>query len=143
MNQKCVDPVAGRILAGWRYDISGIVPEMRGDYEAHFAGCARCRARQRLHRTIDIGLIILSSISAVLFLLAFAIIRHFSRSHALLLEIIALAGFGFSSLVWVVVAIVTPAPLVMVDAAKTGARRLSDHLPSEIRDRLPDELKLK
>jgi hypothetical protein len=143
MNQKCVDPVAGRILAGWRYDISGIVPEMRGDYEAHFAACARCRARQRLHRTIDIALIILSSISAVLFLLAFAVIRHFSRSSALLLEIAALAGFGFSSLVWVVVAIVTPAPLVMVDAAKAGARRLSDHLPAEIRDRLPDELKLK
>jgi hypothetical protein len=143
MSQKCVDPVAGRILAGWRYDISGIVPEMRGDYEAHFAACERCRSRQRLHRGIDIGLIILSTISAVLFLLAFAVIRHFSRSQALLLEILALAGFGFSSLVWVVVAIVTPAPLVMVDAAKSGARRLSDHLPAEIRERLPNELKLK
>jgi hypothetical protein len=31
----------------------------------------------------------------------------------------------------------------MVDAARTGARRLSDRLPAEIRDRLPDELKLK
>ena len=143
MKPQCVDPVVGRILAGWRYDISGIVPEMRGDYEAHFAACARCRARQRLHRTIDIGLIILSSISAVLFLLAFAVIRYFSPRHALLLEIAALAGFGFSSLVWVIVAIATPAPLVMVDAAKTGARRLSDHLPAEIRERLPNELKLK
>ena len=33
---KCTDPVIGKILAGWRYDISGIAPEMRGDYEAHF-----------------------------------------------------------------------------------------------------------
>lgn len=141
MNQKCLDPVVGDILAGWRYDISGITPEMRGDYEAHFLACGRCRARQRLHRTIDIGLIVLSSISAGLFLLAFAVIRYFSPSHALLLEIIALAGFAFSSAVWVIVAIVTPAPLVMVDAAKTGARRLGDHLPQEIRDRLPAEIR--
>ena len=35
MNQ-CVDPVVGKILAGWRYDISGIAPEMRGAYEDHF-----------------------------------------------------------------------------------------------------------
>ncbi len=143
MSQKCVDPVVGDILAGWRYDISGIAPEMRGDYEAHFAACARCRARQRLHRTIDIGLIVLASISAFLFLLAFAVIRHFSPRHALLLEVAALAGFAFSSLVWVIVAVATPAPLVMVDAARTGAKRLSDRLPAEIRDRLPDELKLK
>jgi hypothetical protein len=29
---ECIDPVVGKILAGWRYDISGITPEMRGDY---------------------------------------------------------------------------------------------------------------
>jgi hypothetical protein len=143
MSEKCVDPVVGDILAGWRYDISGLVPDMRGDYEAHFAACARCRARQRLHRTIDISLIVLATISAGLFLVAFIIIRHYSPRHALLLEIIALGGFAFSALVWVIVAIVTPAPLVVVDAARTRARQLSDRLPPEIRDRLPDELKLK
>ena len=143
MNEKCVDSVVGDILAGWRYDISGLAPEMRGDYEAHFAACARCRARQRLHRSIDISLIILATISAGLFLLAFIVIRRYSPQHALLLEIVALAGFAFSALVWMIVAIVTPVPMVVLDAAKSRARQLSDRLPSEIRDRLPDELKLK
>ncbi|HZU45021.1 MAG TPA: hypothetical protein VE994_20250, partial [Terriglobales bacterium] len=62
---KCVDQFVGNILASWRYDISGIAPEMRGDYERHFAECAYCRAKQRLHRTIDISLIILTTVSAV------------------------------------------------------------------------------
>ena len=48
---ECVDPIVGKILAGWRYDISGIAPEMRADYEEHFDACERCRSRQRLHRT--------------------------------------------------------------------------------------------
>ena len=119
---KCTDPVIGKILAGWRYDISGIAPEMRGDYEAHFAECAFCRSRQRLHRAIDIGLMALASASMVVFLLAFGIIRHFHPRHAFLLEIGALGGFLLSILVWLVVALVTPAPLVVKDAALTGAR---------------------
>jgi hypothetical protein len=40
---ECVDSVVGKILAGWRYDISGLAPAMRGDYEAHLAVCERCR----------------------------------------------------------------------------------------------------
>ena len=50
---QCVDPIVGKILAGWRYDISGLAPEMGGDYEEHFTTCEHCRRRQRLHRTID------------------------------------------------------------------------------------------
>ena len=45
---QCVDPIVGKILAGWRYDISGIAPEMCSDYEQHFAACEHCRSRQRL-----------------------------------------------------------------------------------------------
>ncbi len=141
MSQQCTDKVIGGILAGWRYDISGLAPEMRGDYEAHFAECARCRSRQKLHRTIDISLIGVATVSAVLFLVAFLAVRHFSPQHALILEVIALGGFAFSTLMWVVVAIATPAPLVMVDAAKNGARRLHDRLPEKVRDRIPDEVK--
>lgn len=141
MSQKCTDKVVGGILAGWRYDISGLAAEMRGDYEAHFAECAHCRSRQRLHRTIDISLIVIATISAVLFLIAFLAVRHFSPRHALILEIVALGGFAFSTLMWVIVAIATPAPLVMVDAAKTGARRLHDRLPEKVRERIPEELK--
>jgi hypothetical protein len=140
---QCVDPVVGKILAGWRYDISGIAPEMRGDYEEHFTACEHCRSRQRLHRTIDISLIILASASAATFLLAFGVIHHFAPRHTLWLEIAALAGFALSALVWLTVAVATPAPTVMVDAAIIGARHVHDRLPAEIRDRLPEELRLK
>src|SRR3984885_7588005 len=72
----CVDPVAGDILSSWRYDISGITPPMRGDYEEHFAECAYCRSRQHLHRTIDVVLIGTTTISTAAFVLALAIIHH-------------------------------------------------------------------
>jgi hypothetical protein len=143
MKSKCTDKVVGDILAGWRYDISGIVPEMRGDYEQHFAECERCRSRQRLHRTIDVGLIVLTAVSAFVFLLAFGAIIHFEPRHALILELAALAGFGFSALVWLIVAVATPAPLVMVDAALMGARVVHDRLPERVRERIPEELRLK
>ena len=140
---QCVDPIVGKILAGWRYDISGLAPEMRGDYEQHFAECEHCRSRQRLHRTIDISLIALASLSAAVFLLAFGVIRYFGPRHALLLELAALAGFGLSALIWLIVAVATPAPMAVVDAAKLGARHVHDRLPQEIRERLPEELRVK
>jgi hypothetical protein len=143
MNTKCVDRVVGDILAGWRYDISGIVPEMRGDYVAHFAECEHCRAKRRLHRTIDVALIVLTAMSAVVFLIAFAAVRHFEPRHAFILEVAALAGFLVSILVWLIVAVVTPAPLVMVDAALLGARRVHDRLPEPIKERIPEELRVK
>jgi hypothetical protein len=139
----CVDPVVGKILAGWRYDISSLAPEMRGDYEAHFAGCERCRSRQQLHRIIDISLIVLASISAGVFLLAFGVIHHFAPHHSLILELAALAGFALSALIWLIVAVATPAPIVMVDVARLGARHVHDRLPAEIRERLPEELRMK
>jgi hypothetical protein len=143
MSLQCVDPIVGKILAGWRYDISGIVPEMRGGYEEHFAECAHCRSRQRLHRGIDVGLIALASVSAGVFLLAFGVIRHFGPRHAFWLELAALAGFALSALIWLVVAVATPAPMAVVDVAKLGARHVHDRLPAEIRERLPEELRVK
>lgn len=140
---QCVDQVVGNILAGWRYDISGIAPEMRGDYEAHFAACEHCRSRQRLHRTIDLSLAILAAASSVLFLLAFGVIWHFEPRHALILEVAAIAGFLLSTLIWLLVAIATPAPIVAVDLAKLGAQRLHDKLPPKVRERIPEELRLK
>jgi hypothetical protein len=140
---QCVDPVVGKILAGWRYDISGIAPEMRGAYEEHFAACERCRSHQRLHRIIDVSLIALASASAAVFLLAFGLIHHFEPRHAIWLELAALAGFAVSALLWLVVAVATPAPITLVDVAKVGARHVHDRLPAEIRERLPEELRLK
>ncbi|HEV3511186.1 MAG TPA: hypothetical protein VGS05_05740 [Candidatus Sulfotelmatobacter sp.] len=143
MSQQCVDPIVGKILAGWRYDISGLAPEMRGDYENHFAGCEYCRGRQKIHRMIDVGLIALASVSAGVFLLAFAVIHYLSPRHAFWLEVAALAGFALSALIWLGVAVATPAPVTVLDAAKQGARRVHDRLPEEIRQRLPEELRIK
>ncbi|MGA2989771.1 MAG: hypothetical protein ABSD88_04775 [Candidatus Korobacteraceae bacterium] len=140
---ECVDPIVGKILAGWRYDISGITPEMRGDYEAHFAACEFCRSRQRLHRTIDVALIVLASVSALAFVLAYGVIRYFGPRNAFLLELAAIAGFVLSTLLWLIVAVATPAPLVVVDAARTGARLVHDKLPESVRERIPEELRLR
>jgi hypothetical protein len=139
----CIEPIVGKILAGWRYDISGIAPEMRGDYELHFAECEHCRGRQKIHRIIDISLIALASASAAVFLLAFAVIRHFGPRHAMWLEIGALCGFALSALIWLAVAVATPAPTAVVDVAMIGARRVHDRLPAEIRERLPEEIRAK
>src|SRR5437867_12435277 len=113
--RDCIDPVVGKILAGWRYDISGLAPEMRGDYEEHFALCERCHSRQRLHRIIDVSLIVLASVSACVFLLAFGVIYHFAPRHSLILELAALAGFALSALIWLAVAVATPATMAVVD----------------------------
>jgi len=140
---ECVEPIVGKILAGWRYDISGLAPEMREDYERHFSECEYCRGRQKLHRIIDISLMALASASAGVFVLAFAAIHYFEPRHAFWLELGALAGFALSALIWLAVAVATPAPMVVVDAAKLGARHVHDRLPEEIRQRLPEELRLK
>src|ERR1700678_3071336 len=139
----CVEPIVMKILAGWRYDISGLAPEMRGDYELHFVGCEHCRSRQRLNRIMNISLILLASASAAVFLLAFAVIRYFGPRHAFWLEVGALGGFALSALIWLIVAVATPAPTVMVDVAKLGARHVHDRLPAEIRERLPEEIRVK
>jgi hypothetical protein len=55
----------------------------------------------------------------------------------------ALVGFALSALIWLGVAVTTPAPMAVVDAAKLGARRVHDRLPAEIRERLPEEFRLK
>jgi hypothetical protein len=141
--RQCTDKFVGAILAGWRYDISGITPEMRGDYEEHFRECEHCRYWQKVHRTIDVLLIVLTAISAGVFLLAFGAIYLFAPRHALLLELAALAGFGLSALIWVIVAVATPAPMAMADVAWLGARAVHDRLPPEIRERIPEELRLK
>jgi len=143
MSQQCVDPIVGKILAGWRYDISGLAAEMRGDYEQHLAACERCRGRQRAHRIIDVGLIALASVSAGVFLLAFGVIRPFGPRHAFWLEIAALTGFAMPALIWLVVAVATPVPVTVMDVALQGARRVHDRLPEEIRQRLPEELRIK
>ena len=141
MALKCTDPVVGAILATWRYDISGLAPEMRGAYVEHLAECEHCIYKQRLHRTIDIALVVLATLSAVAFLAAFGVVRHYQPNHAKYLEIAGLGGFFFSVVMWLGVLLATPATTVITDAAKTGARALHDRLPENVRDRVPERLR--
>jgi hypothetical protein len=86
---------------------------------------------------------VLASVSAGIFLLAFGVIHHFEPRHTLILELVALGGFALSALIWLVVAVATPAPITMVDIARMGARHVHDRLPPEIREKLPEELRMK
>lgn len=140
---QCTDPVIGDILAGWRYDISGVSPDMRTDYEQHLADCGRCRHRQHVARTIDVLLLTVSTLSIMAFLLATAVLHRIelmahlgSTFHAHLLhtavtislEAVAIAGLAVSILLWTLVAIATPLPGFFRDL-------ITQHLSEEFRDR--------
>jgi predicted metal-binding membrane protein len=149
----CNDQVVGAILSGWRYDISGISPDLRVDYEAHLYSCAYCRKRQRLHRTVDVLLLAVTSLSFAAFLLAALVmhrmeaITHITSVHVPLhgenltvlsripasvtisLEAVAIAGVFVSMLLWTLVTIATPIPSMV-------AAIFHDRISPELRERL-------
>lgn len=138
----CTDQVVGDILSSWRYDISGIPPDLRTDYEDHLETCDRCRSRQRLHRIVDVTLIGLSTLSILTFILALAVIHHVQPLHdwalvmhldgrqvALTLQTGAMFGLLISLISWVLVAVATPVPVYLAGMAITQARLLQSHLP--------------
>jgi hypothetical protein len=140
---SCTDQVVGDILSGWRYDISGLSPAMRTDYEQHFVECAHCRRRQTIARTIDVLLIIVSTLSILAFLLAAVVIHRvelvthifslhvrLTQTHAVAisLEAVAVAGMAFSTVLWILVAIATPLPVFLGGIVQK-------HIPADIRDR--------
>jgi hypothetical protein len=141
---QCTDPVIGDILSGWRYDISGLSPAMRTDYDQHLTECPRCRRRQHVARTIDVLLISVTSLSIFAFLLAAAVLHrvealahvgnlvHTHLHHTAItisLEAVAIAGLLVSMLLWVLVAIATPLPGLLNDL-------LQQRIPPEIRERI-------
>ncbi len=144
---RCTDRVVGAILASWRYDISGISPEMRRDYELHFAECARCSARQRFHRSLDVTLAVLTSLSALFFLFALAVLKHIRPLEHVAFKILGLdifdmyhmlvsagiAGLCFSLIAMALVLMATPAPSYLGGIAAERARLLEQRLPSAIR----------
>jgi hypothetical protein len=145
---SCIDPVVGAILSGWRYDISGLSPDMRTDYESHMATCQHCRSKERLHRTIDVLLISVSTLSIMAFLLAVSVIHridaalHLGAVHvqllrtpvAISLEAVAFAGLFFSMLLWVLVAVATPLPGFL--SGLVLSRIPAERLPANLRDRI-------
>lgn len=133
--RNCNDPAVGAILSSWRYDLSGSSPELRGDLEDHLITCRGCRTRQRLHRTIDVSLIGLATLSILAFLLAIAVIHHLEplRTWAIALHMrqlqfpltlqdLAVTGLLASVLLWLLVALVTPAPTYLSEVAMAQAR---------------------
>lgn len=147
--ERCTDQVVGDILSGWRYDISGIAPEMRHDYEQHLADCSYCRSWQRLHRMIDVALIVVSTSSIALFMIAIEIIhrvpplRHWDVGFhiwqmpvVLTLQAGAIAGLLVSIAAWILVAVATPAPSYLTSMALAQARALQQRIPEELRQRL-------
>lgn len=122
--RACTDHVVGAILSGWRYDISGLSPAMRKDYDQHMAECSHCRSKQRLHRTVDVLLISVSTLSILAFFLAAVVMHrveaatHIEQVHVHLmhaavyisLEAVAIGGLAISTLLWILVAIATPVP---------------------------------
>jgi hypothetical protein len=129
----CTDRVAGAILASWRYDISGISPEMRKDYEHHFAECPHCRARQKFHRSLDVTLAVLTPLEHV----AFKVLNLdiFDMYHMLMSA--ATAGVCFSVIAFVLVLTATPVPTYLGGIAAESARLLEDRLPDAIKSLRP------
>lgn len=148
---KCTDRVVGAILASWRYDISGISPEMRKDYELHFTECARCRARQNFHRSLDVGLAVLTSLSALFFLFALAVLKHIKPMEHVafttfgldiedtyhMLFSAGIAGLCFSIIALALVLTATPVPAYLGGMASERAKRLEERLPAAIKSIRP------
>ena len=148
---QCTDRVVGAILASWRYDISGISPEMRRDYESHFAECARCSARQNFHRSVDVTLAVLTSLAALFFLFALAVLKHIKPLEHVAFKILGLdifdmyhmlisagiAGLCFSLIAMALVLMATPAPSYLGGIAAEQARLIEQRLPEAIKSLRP------
>src|ERR1700761_5731110 len=144
---QCNDRVIGSILARWRYDISGISPEMRRDYETHLTECAQCSARQKFHRGVDVGLFVLTALSVFFSIFALAVLMHikplehvafnllgldkFDMYHMLVSA--AIAGVCFSVIAFALVLMATPAPTYLSGIAAERAKLLEERLPDALK----------
>ena len=144
---QCTDRVVGAILASWRYDISGIYPEMRKDYEHHFAECIHCSARQKFHRSLDVTLAVLTSLAVFFFLFALAVLHHIKPLEHVAFNVFGLdifdvyqmlvsagiAGLCFSVIALALVLTATPAPSYLGGIAAERAKLIEERLPEAIR----------
>jgi hypothetical protein len=144
---QCTDRVVGAILASWRYDISGIYPEMRKDYEQHFAECSHCRARLKFHRSLDVTLAVLTSLAVFFFLFALAVLHHIKPLEHVAFKVFGLdvfdmyhmfvsagiAGLCFSVIAFVLVLTATPVPSYLGGIAAERAKLIEERLPAAIK----------
>jgi hypothetical protein len=124
---------------------------MRKDYEQHFAECARCRARQNFHRTLDGTLALLTSLSALFFLFALAVLKHIKPLEHVAFKVLGLdiedtyhmlfsagiAGLCFSVIALALVLTATPAPAYLGGLASERAKFIEKRLPAAIRSLRP------
>ncbi len=124
------------------------------DYEAHLYNCAHCRKRQRVHRTWDVMLLAITTLSFAAFLLAAVVMHrveaishisnvqhlnlHDPRAASLLrmpssisisLEAVAIVGVLVSMMLWTLVTITTPIPSMVADLFR-------ERISPELRERL-------
>ena len=144
---RCNDHVVGAILASWRYDISGISPEMRRDYEQHFTECGHCRSRLKFHRSLDVSLAVLTTLAVLFFLFALAVLQHIKPLEHVASNIFGLdiadmfhmfisagiAGLVFSVVALALVLTATPAPSYLSGIAAERRKHIEEHLPAAIR----------
>lgn len=148
---SCTDRVVGAILASWRYDISGISPEMRRDYEHHLAECNRCSSRQKFHRGLDVTLVVLTSLSVFFSVFALAVLKHIKPLEHVAFNILsldtfdmyhmlvsaAIAGVCFSVIAFALVLMATPAPTYLGGIAAERAKLIEERLPAAIKSLRP------
>jgi len=120
---------------------------MRRDYENHFAECTRCSSRQKFHRSLDATLAILTSLAALFFLFAVAVLKHVKPLEHVAFNVFGLdvedtyhmlvsagvAGLIFSLIALALVLMATPAPKYLGGIAAERAKFIEEHLPSAIK----------
>jgi hypothetical protein len=124
---------------------------MRKDYEQHFADCPHCSARQKFHRSLDGTLAVLTSLSALFFLFALAVLKHIKPLEHVAFKVLGLdiadtyhmlfsagiAGLMFSVIALALVLTATPAPSYLGGIASERARLIEQHLPAAIKSLRP------
>jgi hypothetical protein len=148
---RCTDRVVGAILASWRFDISGISPEMRKDYEQHLAECGHCSGRQKFHRSLDVTLAVLTSLAVFFFLFALAVLKHIKPLDHVAFSVFGLdiydmyhmlisagiAGLCFSLIALALVLTATPVPTYLSGIASERAKLIEERLPASIKSLRP------
>jgi hypothetical protein len=124
---------------------------MRKDYEQHFVDCAHCRARQKFHRSLDGTLAVLTSLAALFFLFALAVLKHIKPLEHVAFKVLGLdvvdtyhmlfsagiAGLVFSVIALVLVLTATPAPSYLGGIASERAKLIEQRLPAAIKSLRP------
>lgn len=120
---------------------------MRKDYEQHFADCTHCSSRQKFHRSLDGTLAVLTSLSALFFLFALAVLKHIKPMEHVAFKTFGLdiedtyhmlfsagiAGLCFSVIALALVLTATPAPSYLGGIASERAKLIERRLPAAIK----------